>query len=153
MWLLHLMPDWLLMFAVYAALGIGVALSAFGWITKNMLAQIGGVLILVAGVYWYGGYSTEMLWREEVAKLEEKIKESENKAPVITKQIVTKYKDKILIVNRQVDVIKKEIEVQREVINEGCKLNPTAVEMYNKGMKGPVATVEVGPLQPVEDKK
>jgi hypothetical protein len=143
------MPDWLLMFAVYAALGIGVALTVFGWVMKNILAQIGGVALLVAGVYWYGGYTTEMIWREQVAALEEKIKESENRAPVITKEIVTKYKDKIFVVNRGVEVIKKEIEIKREIINEGCKLNPTAVEMYNKGISGdPI--VEVGPLTPEE---
>lgn len=149
MWLLHLMPDWLLMFAVYAALGIGVALTIAGWIMKNIIAQIGGVALLVTGVYWYGGYTTEMIWREQVAALEEKIKESENRAPVITKEIVTKYKDKIFVVNRGVEVIKKEIEIKREIINEGCKLNPTAVEMYNKGITGG-ATVEVGPLTPEE---
>jgi hypothetical protein len=48
-----------------------------------------------------------------------------------------------------VEVIKKEIEIKREIINEGCKLNPTAVEMYNKGITGG-ATVEVGPLTPEE---
>jgi len=149
MWLLHLMPDWLLMFVVYAALGIGVALTIAGWIMKNIIAQIGGVALLVTGVYWYGGYTTEMIWREQVAALEEKIKESENRAPVITKEIVTKYKDKIFVVNRGVEVIKKEIEIKREIINEGCKLNPTAVEMYNKGITGG-ATVEVGPLTPEE---
>ena len=149
MWLLHLMPDWLLMFAVYAALGIGVALTIAGWIMKNIIAQIGGVVLLVTGVYWYGGYTTEMIWREQVAALEEKIKESENRAPVITKEIVTKYKDKIFVVNRGIEVVKKEIEIKREIINEGCKLNPTAVEMYNKGISGS-ETVEVGPLTPVE---
>lgn len=136
MWLLHLMPDWLLIFAVYAALGTGVGLTIAGWVTKNLFAQIGGVLLLVAGVYWYGGYSTEMIWREQVRELEAKIKESENRAPEITKQVVTKYKDKILIVNRGVEVIKKEIEEKKIYINEGCSLSPAAVEAYNKGVVG-----------------
>jgi hypothetical protein len=136
MWLLHLMPDWLLMFAVYAALGIGVALTIAGWIMKNIFAQIGGVVLLVVGVYWYGGYTTEMIWREQVAELEGKIKESENRAPEITKEIVTKYKDKIMIVNRGVEVIKKEIEEKKVYINEGCSLSPAAVEAYNKGVVG-----------------
>lgn len=138
MWLLHLMPDWLLMFVVYAALGIGVALTVFGWVMKNIFAQVGGVALLVAGVYWYGGYTTEMIWRQQVAELEAKIQESEKRAPEITKQIVTKYKDKIMIVNRGVEVIKKEIEEKKIYINEGCSLSPAAVEAYNKGVTGPV---------------
>ena len=98
--------------------------------------QIVSIILFCSGVYWYGGYSTEMIWRQRVAELEEQIKKSEEKAPIITKEIVTKYKDKIVIVGRQVDVIKKEIEIKREIINEGCKLNPTAIEMYNKGITG-----------------
>ncbi len=136
MWLLHLLPDWLLMFVVYAALGLGVVLTTAGWVMKNMLAQIAGVILLVAGVYWYGGYTTEMIWREQVAALEEKVKESEARAPEITKEIVTKYKDKIMIVNRGVEVIKKEIEEKKVYINEGCALSPAAVEAYNKGVVG-----------------
>jgi hypothetical protein len=99
--------------------------------------QIVSILLLVAGVYWYGGYSTEMWWRGETARLQEEIRKSEERAPVITKEIVYKTKEKILVVKRGVEVIKKEIEIKREIINEGCKLNPTAVEMYNKGITGP----------------
>jgi hypothetical protein len=138
MWLLHLLPDWLLMFVVYTALGVGVVLTVLGWITKHMIAQICGVILLIAGVYWYGGYTTEMIWRQQVVELEAKIKESENRAPEITKQIVTKYKDKIFIVNRGIEVIKKEIEEKKVYINEGCILSPAAVEAYNKSITGPV---------------
>jgi len=99
--------------------------------------QIVSIILLCAGIYWYGGYDTEMQWRARVAEMEAKVKESEEKAPIITKEIVTKYKDKILVVKKGVEVIKKEIEVKREIINEGCKLNPTAVEIYNKGVTGP----------------
>jgi hypothetical protein len=78
-----------------------------------------------------------MWWRGETVRLQEEIRKSEERAPVITKEVVTKYKDKILIVKHGVEVVKKEIEIKREIINEGCKLNPTAVEMYNKGVTGP----------------
>ena len=51
-----------------------------------------------------------MQWRERVAEMEAKVKASEEKAPVITKEIVTKYKDKIVVVKQGVEIIKKEIE-------------------------------------------
>lgn len=145
MWVLHLLPTSFILYIVYAALGIGAA----GFLVSSFLRsnpyvniyriplQLIFVSIFVCGIYWYGGYSTELIWRKQVEELEAKVKVSEEKAPIITKQIVTKYKDKIVIVGRQVDVIKKEIEIKREIINEGCKLNPTAVEMYNKGITGP----------------
>lgn len=144
MWLLHLLPDNLILFVVYALLIVGLAgilitslirVNAFINIYRVPL-QLLSIVIFCSGIYWYGGYSTEMLWREKTKELQAKIDKAEKKAPIITKQVVTKYKDKIVVVKRQVDVIKKEIEIQKEIINEGCKLNPTAVEMYNKGITG-----------------
>lgn len=145
MWVLHFLPDSFILYVVYAAIALGVAGVIISYVIRfipfiniyRTPIQILSILLLTAGVYWYGGYSTEMWWRGETERLQEEIRKSEEKASVITKEIVTKYKDKILIVKRGVEVIKKEIEIKREIINEGCKLNSTAVEMYNKGVTGP----------------
>lgn len=145
MWLLHLLPDSFLLLIVHTLLGIGAAGIVLGFFFSKIpfvksyqfIIQIVSIIIFCTGIYWYGGYTTEMLWREEARKLQAKIDIAEAKAPVITKEIVTKYKDKILVVKHGIEVVKKEIEVKREIINEGCKLNPTAVEMYNKGITGP----------------
>jgi hypothetical protein len=146
MWILQFLPDSFILYVVYSAIALGVIGLLASYIIKvipllniyRIPIQILSILLLTAGVYWYGGYSTEMWWRGETARLQEEIRKSEERAPVITKEVVTKYKDKILIVKRGVEVIKKEIEIKREIINEGCKLNPTAVEMYNKGVTGSV---------------
>jgi hypothetical protein len=145
MWLLHLMPEGMILFIVYAALGLGLAGIILGFFLRivpfvnqyRIPVQIVSIIVFCSGVYWYGGYQTEMIWRRQVAELEAKIKESENRAPEITKEIVTKYKDRVMIVKQGVEVIKKEIEEKKIYINEGCKLNPTAVEMYNQGITGP----------------
>ncbi|CAB4133610.1 hypothetical protein UFOVP257_332 [uncultured Caudovirales phage] len=145
MWILHLLPDSLILFIVYALLGLGaIGILVTSFMRSNVFVniyriplQLCFIALFCAGIYWYGGYSTEMLWREEARKLQEKIDKAEKKAPIITKQIVYKTKEKILVVKRGVEVIKKEIEIKREVINEGCKLNPTAVDIYNKGVTGP----------------
>jgi hypothetical protein len=146
MWILQFLPDSFILYVVYSAIALGAVGLLASYIIKvipflniyRIPIQILSILLLTAGVYWYGGYSTEMWWRGETARLQEEIRKSEERAPVITKEVVTKYKDKILIVKRGVEVVKKEIEIKREIINEGCKLNPTAVEMYNKGVTGSV---------------
>lgn len=158
MWILHLLPESVILWLVTCALFFGFTGIIAGFflgfiplVSKYKLPiQIISIIVFCSGLYWYGGYSTELIWRKQVANLQDQINEIEAKEPVITKQIVTKYKDKIVIVGREVDVVKKEIEVKREVINEGCKLNPTAVEMYNKGITG--VSVEVGPMTPSEEK-
>jgi hypothetical protein len=145
MWILHFLPDSFILYVVYSVMALGVAGVVTSYVIRfipfiniyRTPIQIVSILLLVAGVYWYGGYSTEMWWRTETERLQDEIKKSEEKAPIITKEIVTKYKDKIVIVKRGVEIVKKEIEIKREIINEGCKLNPTAIEMYNKGVTGP----------------
>lgn len=145
MWILHFLPDSVILYVVYAAMSIGSAGVIASYIIRfipfiniyRIPIQLVSILLLVAGVYWYGGYSTEIWWRGETARLQEEIKQSEVRAPVITKEIVTKYKDKIIVVKRGIEIVKKEIEIKREIINQGCDLNPTAVEMYNKGITGP----------------
>lgn len=145
MWILSFLPDSFILYVVYLAMAAGAIGILASYVIKfipflniyRTPIQIVSIVLFCAGVYWYGGYSTEIAWRSRVAEMEAKVKESEERAPVITKEIVTKYKDKILVVKRGVEIVKKEIEVKREIINEGCKLNPTAVEMYNKGITGP----------------
>jgi len=145
MWVIHFLPDSFILYVVYCLMAVGAIGILASYVIKfipflniyRTPIQIVSIILLCAGIYWYGGYDTEMQWRARVAEMEAKVKESEEKAPIITKEIVTKYKDKILVVKKGVEVIKKEIEVKREIINEGCKLNPTAVEIYNKGVTGP----------------
>ena len=147
MWLLHMMPDWLLMFVVYAALGIGAALTIAGWVMKNIFAQIGGMVLLVAGVYWYGGYTTEMLWREEVAKLEEKVAESEKKSIKTNTLIKKVYVDRVKIVKQDVVVVQEKIREIEKQIDTDCRVAPEAIQLLNEAARPRKGTVEVGPLQ------
>ncbi len=70
----------------------------FGWVPfvtrYKTPMQILGVILLTVGVYWKGGYSTEMEWRERVAEVEAKVKVAEAKAAkanvVVQEKIVTK---------------------------------------------------------------
>jgi len=81
MWMLSFVPDAILHLAVYAVMlaGVGLYIASF---FLNLLppaipyrepVRILGTLIAVAGVYFYGGYSTEMAWRDKVSQLETKV--------------------------------------------------------------------------------
>lgn len=147
MWLLHLMPDWLLMFVVYAALGIGVALTIAGWVMKNIFAQIGGVVLLVTGVYWYGGYSTEMIWRDQVNQLEAKVSKSE-KQSVKTNTVIKKvYVDRVKVVKQDVVIVQEKIKEVEKLIDKDCKVAPEAIQLLNEAARPRKGIVEVGPLQ------
>lgn len=144
MWLLHLLPDSLIYFIVICLIFSGLAGIIAGFFLKfvpfvsryQLPIQIISIILFCSGIYWYGGYTTEMIWRDRVKEVEAQVKESEKQSKVITKTVVKEGKEKIVIVQRQVDVIKKEIEVHKELINAGCVVSQTAVGLYNQAVTG-----------------
>lgn len=149
MWLIQFLPDPLVVIIIDTLLGIGVLsfIVCFFFINRlvrwipglashYLLLQIISVFLLTAGVYFKGGYVIESKWRAEVEKLQEKIKIAEENSKNKNTEIVTVYKDKIKVIRKVVKEVKKEIEEKKVYINEGCTVSPTAVEMYNKAVKG-----------------
>jgi hypothetical protein len=118
MWLLHLLPDSLILFFTYCLIGAGVLGLVASWFITfipflniyRKWIQIASILLLVAGIYWYGGYSNEMLWRARVAEMEAKVAAAEAKSKETNKEIETK------IVERT-KVIREKGKTQIEYIN------------------------------------
>ena len=142
MWLLHLLPD---SFLIYVINGICVAglvatvLGFFlGWIPFvgrwKLPLQLLGIALLVAGVYFKGGYSTEMEWRARVAEVEKKVAIAEAKAKKANTQIQTKIVTKIVKIKEKQQVVKERIQQNKEVINRECKLSDEAISIYNSSI-------------------
>jgi len=155
MWLLHLLPDSFILFIVYCVLAAGGALTALSYLIKwipgisayKLPMRIGGILLLICGVYFYGGYSTEMIWRERVAEMEAKIAEAEQKSARVNTVIKKVYVDRIKRVTEQKIVIQDRIVKEKEIIDKDCRVPPEAINILNSAARAPKATVEVGPLQ------
>jgi hypothetical protein len=108
--------------------------------------QIISIIVFCSGIYWYGGYTTEMLWRDEVARLEEQVRESEEKSKKVNKVIQKVYVDRVKIVKQDVVVIQEKIREVSNVIDKDCKVSPEAVNLLNQAARRkPV--VEVEPLK------
>ena len=142
MWILHLLPDSFLIWIINITCIVGLAatMSGFflGWIPfvnryKTPL-QILGVVLLTVGVYWKGGYSTEMEWRARVAEAEKKVKVAEAKAKKANSQVQTKIVTKIVRIKEKAQVINRRIEQNKAVINRECKLSDEAIIIYNSSI-------------------
>ena len=96
--------------------------------------QILGVILLTVGVYWKGGYSTEMKWRERVAQVEKKVAVAEAKAKQANTQVQTKVVTKIVKIREKAEVAKENIRRNRQKINAECKLSDEAVAAYNSSI-------------------
>ena len=142
MWILHFIPDSFLIWVVNIVCIVGLSATVLGfflgWVPfvnryKTPL-QILGVVLLTVGVYWKGGYSTEMEWRGRVAEAEAKVKVAEAKAKKANSHIQTKIVTKVVRIHDKARVVKERIQQNKEVINRDCKLSDEAINIYNSSI-------------------
>lgn len=163
MFLLHFLPDTLLMYVVNIVLIVGVVsfilaffvlhkiLNKLPGLSKYALAfQIVSAILLVLGIYFKGGYTTEMMWRDQVKELEGKVAAAEAEAKkenVVIQEKIVKQKEyikgKTEYITKYIDKIEtKEIikEVQgpervrvEEVIKyiENCPIPKELVDIHD----------------------
>ena len=155
MWLLHFLPDGFILFIVYTVLAAGGVLTAASYLIRFLPAigvyktpmRVAGVLLLIIGIYFYGGYSTEMQWRERVTELETKVAEAEAKS-VKTNVVIKKvYVDRVKVVKQDVVVVQEKIKEIEKIIDKDCRVPPEAINLLNEAARPRKGIVEVGPLQ------
>lgn len=155
MWILHLLPDGFILFIVYCVLALGGVLTAASYLVKwipgisayKLPMRVAGVVLLICGVYFFGGYSTEMQWRERVAEMEAKVAEAEKKS-VKTNTVIKKvYVDRVKVVKQDVLVVQEKIKEVEKLIDKDCKVAPEAIQLLNEAARPRKGIVEVGPLQ------
>ena len=151
MWILHFLPDSFLLWVVNMVLiagAVGTFVSFFlinrllRWFPSlapyHLLMQIVSIGLLVIGLYWKGGYSVEMEWRERVAELEAKMAAAEAKSKETNTEIQTKVVTKIQKVKDVQVKIQKEIVEKEKIINAECKVPKEAVDLLNQAAEPPV---------------
>ena len=142
MWILHLLPDSFLIYVINAiciAGAVATVLGFFlGWIPFvgrwKLPLQLLGIALLVAGVYFKGGYSTEMEWRARVAEVEKKVAVAEAKANEANTKVQEKIVTKIVKIQEKAAVVSENIRRNKTVINAECKLSDEAVSIYNSSI-------------------
>ena len=122
MWLLHLLPDSLILYITYAMLLVGLAgiilgffLGKLPFVSQYKLPiQIVSIILFCSGLYWYGGYSTEMAWRERVAEMEAKVAAAEAKSKQLNSELEAKTVERTKLIRengkKQVEYITRLVE-------------------------------------------
>lgn len=151
MWILHLLPDTLLAFIVNVTLVFGIILTILSFFVLHRILrlvpglskyatmlQILSILILAAGLYFKGGYTTEMMWREEVAKVQAELdaakKKSAEKVIEIEEKIV--YRDRVVKEKAQtiIQYVDREVVKKEEVVKyiENCPVPNEIITIHNE---------------------
>ena len=143
MWVLNFLPDWILQWAIHGLVIVGLVLTFVGSLIRFIpviqpYAMVGkqiGIVLLIVGVFFEGGYATEMSWRAKVNELQAKIKEAEIKSVQANEKLANQVSKNKELIKEKVNQNAKDIEAKREAINAECKLSDDAWMLYNRAIE------------------
>ena len=173
MFLLHFLPDGFLelviniiILAGFIAIVVGslaglISRTFFKWGTGlhpyKFVLQIVGLVLLVAGSYFKGGYGVEEEWRAKVAALQAKVDAAAKQSQQANVQIQTKIVTKIKTIHDTKVVTKQVIQQVATEIDRECKVDANAITILNAAARGekPKLNLTLPPLDvvPEGDKK
>ena len=144
-WMLSFIPDSLFIWITYGLMTIGaglyIASKLVTWIPLmgqyKLPAELIGIVVLLGGVYLFGGYGVEMSWRDKVRVLEEKVKAAEAKSQEVKIQIQEKIVYKTKVVKEKETVYIDRIKEIAKEIDAKCEVDPRVIEELNKASEDP----------------
>jgi hypothetical protein len=147
MWFLSFIPDWILQWAIHGLVILGLVLTFIGSLVRFIpviqpYALVGrqlGIVLLVIGVFFEGGYATEMSYRVRIAEMQAKIKEAEVKSAKANEKLAAEVSKNKELIKEKVNRNAKDIEAKREAINAECKLSDDAWVLYNRAVEPKVS--------------
>lgn len=147
MWFLSFIPDWILQWAIHGLVIFGLVLTFIGSLVRFIpviqpYALVGrqlGIVLLVIGVFFEGGYATEMSYRARIAEMQAKIKEAEVKSAKANEKLAAEVSKNKELIKEKVNRNAKDIEAKREAINAECKLSDDAWVLYNRAVEPKVS--------------
>lgn len=147
MWILSFIPDSFLAWVINIIVIAGIAGTVSGFFLKfipfinrySTVLQIVGVVLLVAGVYFKGSYSTEMHWRNKVAEMNEQILQMKSKSEQASKQVVYKYIERTKVVKEKNDAIRTQVTkyITKET-DANCTIPGSVIVLHDAAAKNVV---------------
>lgn len=133
--LISLLPDWIFYVSAFAGLIGSVLVTVFGGLIPAQYKiglHIIFVLLLVFGVFFVGGISNEADWQLKVKQMETTIAKQELAASEVSNEVITKYIDRVKIVEGKTREIIKKVPVYiTKESDDKCIVNNGFVVLHN----------------------
>jgi preprotein translocase subunit SecF len=150
MWMLSFVPDDLLLYIINTVLLVGAVGSFLSFFLLHrilnkfpalapyhLIIQVVSAALLVGGIYFKGGYSVEMSWRDKVKEAEAKVAVVEEQSRELNKQLEEERKKKQKVKVEYYNTVKTEIKEVEKIINGKCEIDPKVNELLNKAATNP----------------
>jgi uncharacterized membrane protein YeaQ/YmgE (transglycosylase-associated protein family) len=148
MWMLSFVPDSLLIWIVNTILIIGAIGSFLSFFVLHkllnkipalapyyLLIQVVSAVLLVAGIYFKGGYDVEAGWRDKIRVAQEKAALAEAQAKEANVKLDAEIKKKQRVVKENTIVYRDRIREVEKIIDKECKVAPEAIDIHNAAAK------------------
>jgi hypothetical protein len=143
MWFLSFVPDSWLNLAVLSILGVGVLIYVLSYfvafiptlIPAKEPIRIIGTLLVVAGVYFYGSYDTEMSWRSKIAEQSIAIEKAFEQSKSANAKIENDAKERVKVIYKNATIVKQYIDREIVKYDETCKIPDEVVKAHNAAAK------------------
>ena len=150
MWMMSFVPDDFLLYVINTILIAGAVGSFLTFFALNrilrwfpaiapyyLILQIISAALLVGGIYFKGGYSVEMSWREKVKEAEAKVAVAEEQSKELNTKLEEERKKKQKVKVEYYNTVKTEIKEVEKVVNAKCEIDPQVNELLNKAATNP----------------
>lgn len=139
MWILHFLPDSVILWFTNILLLTGIAAVVAGLFAHRIPLvwqyqlpfKIAGILLLTLGVFFRGGYSVEMDWRERVREMEQRVAAAEKQSQAANEKLETRGKEKVKIIREKGQVIKQYIDREITKYDNTCVIPESVVRAHN----------------------
>ena len=142
MLILHFLPDSLILWFCNIVLLLGMILTLAGLFAHRIPViwqyqlpfKVLGIALLSAGVYFRGGYSVEMAWRERVTQLETQLAQAREASEKVNTVVQTRIVTKTKIIKEKADTIVEYVDRDREIIkfDTSCPIPREAIDVHNE---------------------
>lgn len=147
MWILHFLPDALILWFCNILLLTGVALTIAGFFAHRipfpllwqyqLPFKILGIALLVLGVYFRGGYAVEETWRERVAEVEAKLRVVEQQSAKENTRIETRVVQKTEYITRRGSDIVQYVDREVTRYDNSCIIPQPFIQAHNRAAEAP----------------
>ena len=145
MWILHFLPDSIVLWFCNILLFTGIIATVAGFFAHRipglwqyqMAFKIVGIALLVLGVYFRGGLAVETEWRERVAAVEARLASAEKASADANNTIEAKTQQRVTQIRQRMTYVRQYVD--REVVkyNDQCQIPEPFVRAHNSAAEAP----------------
>jgi len=145
MFILHFLPDSVILWFCNILLLTGIVATIAGFFAHRipglwqyqLAFKIGGIALLVLGVYFRGGLAVETEWRERVAAVEARLAVAEKASAEANKTIEIKTQQQVTKIRQRMTYVRQYVDREVARYNDQCLIPEPFVRAHNAAAEAP----------------